>query len=132
MKQYINISGKRIQHPLRLSDGFFWSPMELVVVENEIEAQFNDGRKDGKVLLSQWYDYEVPEMRGWIDKETFDKCFVPVDILPLLPKYLYLIEQAIADDGLATDLGNEVRAGFDSFMADIKIICTDYNKNLAL
>ncbi len=103
MVVYRNISGKKIQHPLRLSDGFNWGIQERVQIVNKCKAAGTE--TDGYILESLDYDYERPEMRGWISENEFRNCFASEEEIASIPLYKSLLEGIIDDDGMSTDLG---------------------------
>lgn len=103
---YRNITGKTLQHPLRLSDGFNWSPCERVRIVRTQHSTTADGvMTDGYILESLAYDYEVPEMRAWISESEFNNCFASEEEIASVPLYKALLEGILEDDGLSTDLG---------------------------
>ncbi len=114
MMIYRNISGKRIQHPLRLSDGFNWGVQERVHIVRECKA----AETDGYVLESLDYDYEKPEMRGWISKNEFANCFASEEEIASIPIYKSLLEGILDDDGLSTDLGEYWREKIMDVLAE--------------
>jgi hypothetical protein len=95
---YRNITGKTLQHPLRLSEQFSWSACERV----RIVSRAANG---GYILESLAYDHEVPEMRGWISESEFNNCFASEEEIASVPLYKALLEGILEDDGLSTDLG---------------------------
>ena len=73
---YVNTSGKYIQHPLRLSEDFKWSPGERVYIASESIAHHNTAESEkGYILQSMDYDVECPESRGFITIEMFQANF---------------------------------------------------------
>lgn len=102
---YRNITGKRLQHPLRLSEGFCWDACERVRILHKQQTTTANGITDGYILESLAYDYEVPEMRGWISENEFANCFASEEEIASVPIYKSLLEGILEDDGLSTDLG---------------------------
>lgn len=106
MMIYRNITGKTLQHPLRLSGQFSWSPCERVRILHKQHSTMATGvMTDGYILESLAYDYEVPEMRGWISEAEFNNCFATEEEIASVPLYKSLLEGILEDDGLSTDLG---------------------------
>lgn len=119
---YRNITGKRIQHPLRLSAPFYWGACERVKIWSTVNI---DGKEDGYILESQDYDgctpETHPEMRGWIGVNEFNNCFASEEEIANIPMYKATIAGLLEDDGMSSELGEYWREKMMDLLYDNEI-----------
>ena len=79
-KIFKNTSGKTIQFPLRLSDGFCWHPNEKIKVLSERPDEHRDGTNvKGYIVFNMYYTgahraYET----GWISETLLIENFTEI------------------------------------------------------
>ena len=91
-QKYKNKTGKVIQHPLRLSEEFKYSPNSVITIIAEAESLFNSGPVPGYLVIDETHrDHNGEYMKSWLPTQLLLSSF-DLEEPPVFKKQLEMFD----------------------------------------